>query len=79
VLLTDAQGNVVEGPGLQRVRRARGRAGDAREGVLEGITRRTVIEMAQALGCRWSARAARGELRSATSSSSAARVAACCP
>lgn len=50
VLLTDAHGNVVEGPGFNVFAVRRGRLVTPREGVLEGITRRTVIEMAAALG-----------------------------
>lgn len=50
VLLTDGHGNVVEGPGFNVFAVKDGRLVTPREGVLEGITRRTVIEMAQALG-----------------------------
>lgn len=50
VLLTDAQGNVVEGPGFNVFAVLGGRLVTPREGVLEGITRRTVIEMAGQLG-----------------------------
>jgi branched-chain amino acid aminotransferase len=50
VLLTDAQGNVVEGPGFNVFAVSRDVLVTPSEGVLEGITRRTVIEMAQALG-----------------------------
>jgi branched-chain amino acid aminotransferase len=50
VLLTDAQGNVVEGPGFNVFAVTGGKLVTPREGVLEGITRRTVLEMAQALG-----------------------------
>ena len=50
VLLTDGQGHVVEGPGFNVFAVKDGRLVTPREGVLEGITRRTVIEMAQALG-----------------------------
>jgi branched-chain amino acid aminotransferase len=49
VLLTDAQGNVVEGPGFNVFAVRDGRLVTPREGVLEGITRRTVIEIAQSL------------------------------
>lgn len=49
VLLTDAAGNVVEGPGFNVFAVRGGRLVTPKEGVLEGITRRTVIEMAQAL------------------------------
>jgi branched-chain amino acid aminotransferase len=50
VLLTDAQGNVVEGPGFNVFAVIDGGLVTPREGVLEGITRRTVIEMARQLG-----------------------------
>ncbi len=50
VLLTDAESNVVEGPGFNIFAVRDGRLVTPREGVLEGITRRTVIEMAQSLG-----------------------------
>lgn len=49
-LLTDAAGNVVEGPGFNVFcLTPRGELVTPRDGVLEGITRRTVIEMAQSL------------------------------
>lgn len=51
VLLTDAAGNVVEGPGFNVFGvTPRGELVTPCDGVLEGITRRTVIEMAQSLG-----------------------------
>jgi branched-chain amino acid aminotransferase len=50
VLLTDAHGNVVEGPGFNVFAVRGGKLVTPRDGVLEGITRRTVIEMAAALG-----------------------------
>ena len=51
VLLTDAAGNVVEGPGFNVFAvTTSGTLVTPREGVLEGVTRRTVLEMAQALG-----------------------------
>ena len=50
VLLTDAAGNVVEGPGFNVFAVVDGTLATPAEGVLEGITRRTVIEMAHALG-----------------------------
>jgi branched-chain amino acid aminotransferase len=50
VVLTDGSGNVVEGPGFNVFAVSRGTLVTPREGVLEGITRRTVIEMAQMLG-----------------------------
>lgn len=49
VLLGDGDGNVVEGPGFNVFAVRGGRLVTPRTGVLEGITRRTVIEMAQAL------------------------------
>ena len=48
VLLTDGQGNVVEGPGFNVFAVTGGRLATPGEGVLEGITRRTAIEIAQA-------------------------------
>lgn len=66
VLLTDAQGNVVEGPGFNVFAVRGGRLVTPREGVLEGITRRTVIEMAQSLDIPVEVRALPAqELRSA--------------
>jgi len=50
VLLTDGAGNVVEGPGFNVFAVRGGRLVTPREGVLEGITRRTVIEIAGTLG-----------------------------
>ncbi|KPF70454.1 branched-chain amino acid transferase [beta proteobacterium AAP99] len=50
VLLTDALGNVVEGPGFNVFAIQGGVLTTPREGVLEGITRRTAIEIAQAAG-----------------------------
>ena len=51
VVLSDAAGNVVEGPGFNVFCvNAEGAIVTPAEGVLEGVTRRTVIEMAQALG-----------------------------
>lgn len=50
VLLTDGAGNVVEGPGFNVFALRGGRLVTPKEGVLEGITRRTVIEMAGTLG-----------------------------
>lgn len=57
VVLTDAAGNVVEGPGFNVFAVTGGRLVTPREGVLEGVTRRTVLEMAQALGVPCEARA----------------------
>jgi branched-chain amino acid aminotransferase len=50
VLLTDAAGNVVEGPGFNVFTVRGGRLVTPKEGVLEGISRRTVIEIAQSAG-----------------------------
>ncbi|HYD74731.1 aminotransferase class IV [Ramlibacter sp.] len=50
VLLSDAAGNVVEGPGFNVFAVVDGTLVTPAEGVLEGITRRTVIELAQSLG-----------------------------
>lgn len=50
VLLTDGRGNVVEGPGFNVFAVRGGNLVTPKEGVLEGITRRTVIEIAQSLG-----------------------------
>ena len=66
VLLTDAQANVVEGPGFNVFAVREGRLVTPREGVLEGITRRTVIEIAQSQGIPVELRAlAAAELRTA--------------
>jgi branched-chain amino acid aminotransferase len=50
VVLTDPAGHVVEGPGFNVFAVSGGTLVTPSEGVLEGVTRRTVIEMAQALG-----------------------------
>ncbi len=50
VLLVDAAGNVVEGPGFNVFCVSAGTLITPAEGVLEGVTRRTVIEMAHSLG-----------------------------
>lgn len=50
VLLTDEDGNVVEGPGFNIFAFIEGALVTPRQGVLEGITRRTVIEIAGSLG-----------------------------
>ena len=50
VLLVDAQANVVEGPGFNVFCVNRGAIVTPHEGMLEGVTRRTVIEMAASLG-----------------------------
>lgn len=66
VVLTDAAGNVVEGPGFNVFAVTGGRLVTPAEGVLEGVTRRTVLEMAQALGIPSEIRAlAASEARSA--------------
>jgi branched-chain amino acid aminotransferase len=49
VLLTDAKGNVVEGPGFNIFAFSQGALVTPSEGVLEGVTRRTVIEIARKL------------------------------
>jgi len=50
VLLSDSAGHVVEGPGFNVIAVIDGALVTPAEGVLEGVTRRTVIEMAQSLG-----------------------------
>ncbi|HVZ46207.1 MAG TPA: aminotransferase class IV [Ramlibacter sp.] len=66
VLLTDGAGGVVEGPGFNVFAVTGGRLVTPAEGVLEGVTRRTVIEMAQSLGLPVELRAlAAEELRGA--------------
>jgi branched-chain amino acid aminotransferase len=50
VLLVDGQGNVVEGPGFNVFAVVDGRLITPATGMLEGISRRTVIEMAASLG-----------------------------
>jgi branched-chain amino acid aminotransferase len=57
VLLIDALGNVVEGPGFNVFCVSHGVLVTPIEGMLEGITRRTVIEMAQTLGVEVQTRA----------------------
>jgi branched-chain amino acid aminotransferase len=49
-ILTDGNGNVTEGPGFNVFALVEGRLLTPEEGVLEGITRRTVIELAQEAG-----------------------------
>jgi branched-chain amino acid aminotransferase len=67
VLLTDSEGNVVEGPGFNVFAVSNGALVTPAEGVLEGITRRTVIEMAQARGMKVELRKLpAAELRSAS-------------
>jgi branched-chain amino acid aminotransferase len=66
VVLTDAGGNVVEGPGFNVFVFSNGALVTPQEGVLEGITRRTVIEMAGSLDIPVQLRALpASELRSA--------------
>ena len=66
VVLTDAAGDVVEGPGFNVFAVTGDRLVTPAEGVLEGVTRRTVLEMAQALGIPCEIRAlAASEARSA--------------
>jgi branched-chain amino acid aminotransferase len=66
VVLSDAQGNVVEGPGFNIFCVKDGALVTPKEGVLEGISRRTVIEIARALGVPVELRALpAGELRGA--------------
>jgi branched-chain amino acid aminotransferase len=49
-ILTDGQGHVMEGPGFNVFALAEGRLLTPSAGVLEGITRRTVIELAREMG-----------------------------
>ncbi len=66
VVLVDAQGNVVEGPGFNVFCIRQGAVVTPAQGMLEGISRRTVIEMAQSLGMEVQVRALpAAELRSA--------------
>ena len=67
VVLTDGAGHVVEGPGFNVFCvNAQGTVVTPAHGVLEGITRRTVLEMAQALGLPLQVRALpAAELRAA--------------
>lgn len=66
VVLTDESGNVVEGPGFNLFAYSRGALVTPRDGVLEGITRRTVIEIARSLDIPVQMRAlAADELRGA--------------
>ena len=57
VLLVDPAGNVVEGPGFNLFCVRRGALATPGEGMLEGVSRRTVIEMAQSLGLEMQLRA----------------------
>jgi branched-chain amino acid aminotransferase len=66
VVLSDARGNVVEGPGFNIFSVKDGALVTPHEGVLEGISRRTVIEIAGSLGLPVALRALPAdELRSA--------------
>ena len=66
VLLVDASGNVVEGPGFNVLCVRNGALVTPNEGMLEGVSRRTVIEIAQSLGLTLQARAVPAdELRTA--------------
>lgn len=57
VLLVDAAGNVVEGPGFNVFCVSHGVLVTPSAGMLEGVSRRTVIEMAQSLGLQLQLRA----------------------
>lgn len=57
VLLVDGAGHVVEGPGFNVFCISQGAVVTPAQGMLEGITRRTVIEMAQSLGLQVQVRA----------------------
>ncbi len=66
VLLVDAAGNVVEGPGFNVFCVSHGVLVTPDKGMLEGVSRRTVIEMAQSLGLKLELRAVPAtELRAA--------------
>jgi branched-subunit amino acid aminotransferase/4-amino-4-deoxychorismate lyase len=56
VVLVDAQGNVVEGPGFNVFAVKNGTISTPDRGVLEGITRKTIIELAAELGIPLEAR-----------------------
>jgi branched-chain amino acid aminotransferase len=65
-VLTDRDGNVVEGPGFNIFVVRDGAVATPAAGVLEGITRRTALEIAAGLGLAVEERAvAAGEVRSA--------------
>lgn len=57
VVLVDSVGNVVEGPGFNVFCVSHGALVTPSEGMLEGISRRTVIEMARSLGLETQPRA----------------------
>ncbi len=66
VLLVDASDNVVEGPGFNVFCVSKGTLVTPNEGMLEGVSRRTVIEIAQSLGLPLQTRAVPAdELRAA--------------
>ncbi len=52
-ILTDGDANLTEGSGFNVVLVKDGTLHTPRRGVLEGVTRRTVLEVADALGLRW--------------------------
>jgi branched-subunit amino acid aminotransferase/4-amino-4-deoxychorismate lyase len=52
-ILTDGDGNLTEGSGFNVILVRGGRLHTPRRGVLEGVTRRTVLEVATALGIPW--------------------------
>jgi branched-chain amino acid aminotransferase len=56
-ILVDREGNVVEGPGFNVFVVEKGGVFTPDSGVLEGITRRTVMELASVLGIRLGRRA----------------------
>ena len=79
VVLTDAAGNVVEGPGFNVFAFSQGALVTPQEGVLEGVTRRTVLEMAGRWASRSIARpAGAANCAARRKSFSAVRAAACC-
>ncbi len=49
-VLTDAGGHIVEGPGFNVFAASQGRLATPDRGVLEGITRRTIMEIAHSMG-----------------------------
>jgi branched-subunit amino acid aminotransferase/4-amino-4-deoxychorismate lyase len=57
VVLSDSEDNVVEGPGFNVFAVKDGNISTPSRGVLEGITRRTIIELASELGIPLEARA----------------------
>jgi branched-chain amino acid aminotransferase len=66
VLLVDSNGNVIEGPGFNVFCVSHGALVTPDQGMLEGISRRTVMEMAQSLGLELQLRALpANELRNA--------------